>query len=112
MRFELDVAQHDQLVVALDFLERAREVVVRIHRVAAEPVAIGADHAPGRVEQAFAARILAGPAQQRADGVLGGFAADAAVVIGRGEGVAHARDPDSAGQASYCSAPAVAAAHG
>jgi hypothetical protein len=54
MRFELDVAQHDHLVVAGHFLEGAAQVVGGIGGVAGEPVAIGLGHALGGVEQAFA----------------------------------------------------------
>ena len=71
MALELDVAQHDEFVVALDFLEGARQVLLGIQRVAAEPVLVGLDHALGRVEQAFARGVLAGPAQQRAHGLFG-----------------------------------------
>src|SRR5262249_10215220 len=59
--FELDVAQHDHLVVAFHFLEGAAQVLGRVFVIALEPVRIGLHHALGRVEQAFALRILARP---------------------------------------------------
>ena len=76
VRFELDVAQHDHLVVAAGLLERAAQVVARVDRVAGKPVGVGVDDALRRIEQAFASRVFAGPAQQRADGVLGCGPAD------------------------------------
>src|SRR5690606_15558473 len=88
--FELDVAQHDHLVVAGDLLEGARHVLVRIQAVAAEPLRVGVDHAPRRVEQAFARRILAGPLQQGAHRVFGLRARNA---VARVVVVVHGRAP-------------------
>ncbi len=68
---EADVAQHDHLVVALDLLEGALEHRHRVLLVAAEPLAIGAHHAAGRVEEALALRVVAGPAQERLHRLLG-----------------------------------------
>ena len=62
MRLERDVAQHDHLVVAADFLERAAQILGRIDLVAREPVAVGVDDALGRVEQALA--LGSSPAQR------------------------------------------------
>ncbi len=76
MAFVFDVAQHDHLVVAGDFLEGALEVVLGIERIAAEPVAIGLDDAARRVEQAFARRVFAGVTQQGAHGLFGLFTTD------------------------------------
>src|SRR5690606_24353508 len=70
VRLELDVAQHDQLVVAGDLLEGAREVVVRVQLVAAVPVLVGPGDARRGLDQAFAPGILPGPAQQGADGLF------------------------------------------
>ena len=75
-RFEFDVAQHDHLVVAGHLLERAAQVVGRVDRVAGKPVAVRVDDALGRVAQALARRIFAGPAQQRAHRVFGLALAD------------------------------------
>src|SRR6185312_13307293 len=58
--FKVDAAQHDHLVVAGHFLERAAEVFARIDAVAAEPFAIRLGHPLGRVQQAFARRVVAG----------------------------------------------------
>ena len=63
--------EHDHLVVALDLLERAREHELRVVAVAAEVLLVGAHDARGRVEQPLARRVVARPAQQRADRVLG-----------------------------------------
>ena len=62
------------LVVAGDLLEGATEIVRRIDGVAREPVLVRTRDTLRRVEQAFATRILAGPAQQGANGLfrLGG----------------------------------------
>src|SRR5262245_5165383 len=65
VRLERDVTEHDHLVVTADFFEGAAEVVRRIDGVAGKPVRIRVDHAFGGVEQTFALRVIAGPAQQR-----------------------------------------------
>jgi len=83
VRFEFDVAQHDQLVVTLDFLEGARQVFARVDAVAAEPVAVGFGDPARGIEQAFARRVFAGPAQQGADGILGLVLGDG---LGHGNG--------------------------
>src|SRR5690606_26769395 len=85
VRLELDVAQHDHLVVAGDLLEGAGEVLVRIQGVAAEPVAVGTGDPRRGVQQALARGVLAGPAQQGADGILGLLTGD----VGGAGGVAH-----------------------
>jgi len=95
MALELDVAQHDQLVVAGDLLEGALEVFARLVGIAAEPVAVGIDDALGRVQQSLARRVLAGPAQQRANGVLGLVAINtvAGVAVAFLIGIGHVRAP-------------------
>ena len=70
MRLELDVAQHDHFVVAADFLEGAREVLVRVF-VAGEPVAVSLDHAPGVSSRPSRCGFFARPAQQGAHRVFG-----------------------------------------
>jgi hypothetical protein len=79
-----NVAQHDHLVVAGHFLEGALEVFLGIERIAAEPVAIGVDDAPRRVEQSFARWIFAGIPQQHAYRVFGLCAADRVLVLTHG----------------------------
>ena len=77
----VDAAQHDHVVIALHVLEGPGKLLGRIAVIAGEPLAIGVDHALGRVEQAFAVRVVAGPGQQGPDGghglvsggALGGF---------------------------------------
>ena len=53
--FEGDVAKHDHLVVALDFLESPAEVIARIDGISGEPIAVGVDHALRRVPQTLRA---------------------------------------------------------
>ena len=79
MALELDVTQHDHLVVAGHFLEGALQEFARVVVVAAVPVAIRLDHALGRIQQAFAGRVFAGPGQQRAYGIFGLGAGDLGV---------------------------------
>ena len=62
--------EHDHVVIAFDFLEGAGEKFFRILVVAGEPILKGAGDALGRIAQAFARRIVAGPVQKRADGVF------------------------------------------
>jgi hypothetical protein len=69
--FETDVAQHDHLVIALDLLEGPLQHGHRVFLVAAEPLAVGAGHPAGCVEQALAVRVVASPAQQGAHRFLG-----------------------------------------
>ena len=71
MRMELDVADDDEIVIAGDLLEGAAELFRRAHVVAVEHFEVGLGDALGRVDQALAVRIVAGPAQQRAHGRLG-----------------------------------------
>ena len=62
----LDLAQHDDVVIALHVFEGAREFLGRIELVALEPLPIGVDDALGGVDHAFTAGIVAGPRDQRA----------------------------------------------
>ena len=70
-RLEADVAQHDDFVVAAGLLEGALEIFARIVVIAGEPFLIGAGDARRRGQQAFAVRIVAGPADERAHRGLG-----------------------------------------
>src|SRR5690606_9036274 len=70
-----------------DFLERALQVVARVVGIAAEPVGVGLHYPLRRIEQAFALRVVAGPAQQGAHRRLGLCARDAValfVLVGHG----------------------------
>ena len=78
VRFHVDVAQHDDVVIALHVLEGAGEVFAGVFAIALEPFLIGVDDAAGGVDQAFALGIVAGPGDQGADGVFG-FVAGGAV---------------------------------
>ena len=71
MRFEADVAQHHDLVVALDLLEGPLQHVARILIVAGEEFLVGAHDAIGRADQSLAVGIVARPADQRADRLFG-----------------------------------------
>ena len=61
MRFELDVAKYNHLVIAFDFLKRPSQVAYRVVFVATEPVLVGGRYPLGRIEQPFTARIFASP---------------------------------------------------
>jgi hypothetical protein len=67
---ERDVADEDDVVIALDLLEGAVERLRRILVVAGIELLIRADHAVGRACQPFAGGVVAGPADQGADGFL------------------------------------------
>ena len=71
MRREADIAHEHHIVVALDLLEDAIEGVGGIFTVALEQLLVGLDHPLRRIAQAFACRIVAGPAQQDAHGLFG-----------------------------------------
>jgi hypothetical protein len=51
----------------MDVLEGAAEFLGRVEIVALEPLAIGIDHTLGGVDHAFAAGVVAGPGDERAD---------------------------------------------
>src|SRR6185437_2821329 len=76
MAFDADVAQQHDLVVAVGLLEGAFQNGDRVFLVAGEELGERAHHAAGRVEQALALGVVAGPAQQHAHGdfrlLLGG----------------------------------------
>ena len=71
MGFEADVLQHDDLVVAVGFLEGAVQQRHRILVVTAEKFAIRAYDPVGSAEQPFPLRVVAGPSDQGADRLLG-----------------------------------------
>ncbi len=66
MALDLDLPQHDHVVVALHVLEHPRQLLGRIGLVAVEPLAVGVDHAARRVEQAFTVGVVTGPGDQGA----------------------------------------------
>jgi hypothetical protein len=90
MGFEADIPQHDEIVIAMDILEGARQHLDRVLLIAREEFGVGFHHALGRITQALAVRIVAGIADQRADGGLGLLPAGTvlAIIIGG--------EPDSA----------------
>ena len=71
MGVHLDVAQHDDVVIARHLVEGAREHVERAFVIAREELVIGVDHALRRIAQALAHGVVAGIGDQRADGLLG-----------------------------------------
>src|SRR5262249_7429117 len=52
-------------------LEGALEVFARVLEIARKPLFIGIDHACRRSDQAFPVGIVAGPSDQRSDGIFG-----------------------------------------
>ncbi len=70
MRVELDVLDDDEIVVAGNLLEGAAKLVGRALVIAVEHLAKGFRHALGRVDEALALGVVAGPAQQGAHGGL------------------------------------------
>ena len=72
--FQPDVAQQDDFVVAVGFLERAFEQGDGVDGITDEELLIGTGDARGGITQAFAVRVIAGPAQQDADRGFGLFA--------------------------------------
>jgi hypothetical protein len=71
VRLEPDVAQRHDFVVALDLLEGPLQHVARILVIAREELLVGAHDTVGGAGQALTTGIIAGPADQRADGGLG-----------------------------------------
>ena len=67
MGFDADIAQHDDLVIAFGLGKGPVQELHRIDGIAGEEFLIGAHHPGRRFAQAFAVRIVAGPAQQGAD---------------------------------------------
>ncbi len=95
---ETDVAKHDQLIVAADFLERSLQVGARIDFIAREHLAIAARDPAGRVDQALASRIVASPADQRSHrgfrlGLARPVPFGGAIAFGRGRGSGLDRQP-------------------
>ena len=99
MRLERDVLQQHDLVIAAHFLENSRQMDRRILAVALAIFLPRARHALGRVEQAFAAGIVAGPAEQRADRLLNLFGdrrlAEGIVFVGADKAAHAVLFPDS-----------------
>ena len=81
MRFKRDVAQHDHLVVTLNFFKRAFEKFHGVIPVACKPVFIGSGDAFGRVEQTFPAWVFTGPQEQSFHCLFGFLATGAARLV-------------------------------
>ena len=71
VRFEMDVAQDDYFVVALDFLKRPLEIRDGIFFVTGKPVLVRSCNACRGIDQAFAIRVFSRPEQERCNGFLG-----------------------------------------
>ena len=69
MRLERNILQQDNVVIAAHFVEDAREMISRIVVIAAAIFPPGPRHPLGRLQQAFPFGRIAGPADQRADGL-------------------------------------------
>src|SRR5437762_9143518 len=67
MRVELDVAQHDDIVIAADVFERGGQCLERAFFVSLEELAIGIGDASRRVAEPLACGIIASPGNERAD---------------------------------------------
>jgi hypothetical protein len=61
---ERDSTQRDRIIVSTDFLECARKALYGALGVAGEPFTVGPEDASGSVDQAFAIRIIADPADE------------------------------------------------
>ena len=70
---QANVAQHDQLVIALDLIEGSAEDVGWILLVARKELRVGTGHPTRCALQAFSIGVIAGPSQQGADSLLGFF---------------------------------------
>ena len=66
MGVEGDVAHQHEIVVLADLAEGALEHVGRAFAIAGIELVVGVDHAPGRIDQALAAGIVAGIGDERA----------------------------------------------
>src|SRR5258708_18903016 len=64
MGIERDVADQHELIVLADLGEGAVEQLGRAFAIAAIELAIGVDDTPGRLDQAFALRTIAGKGDQ------------------------------------------------
>ena len=71
MRDEGNVADEDQVLVAVDVVEDPRQMLAGVLAVAGEQFLVGLDHPARGVEQPLAIGIVAGPGDQGADRRLG-----------------------------------------
>src|SRR6516165_1878759 len=71
MRFEPDVAQQDDLVVASDFFKGPLQIVTGILEITGIPFFVCTSDASGCSDQPFAIGIVAGPANERAHRAFG-----------------------------------------
>jgi hypothetical protein len=70
VRLERDVLEQDHLVISAHFLEHARQVDGRIVAITLAIFLPRAGHAARSIDQPFACRIIAGPFDQGAYGLL------------------------------------------
>jgi hypothetical protein len=71
MRVKLDVAQHDDVVIARHFIKGARQHILGVLAIACEELIIGAGNPARRLAQALAVGIVARIGDERADSLLG-----------------------------------------
>jgi len=64
VRFESNIAQDDQFIVAFDFFECSLQELDGILAIAPEPVLVSQGDTLRRIEQAFTLRIITSPAQE------------------------------------------------
>lgn len=86
MALDADVAQQHHLVIAIGFFEGAAQDFLGIFAIAGEELLIGPHDARRCVDQPFPVRIIAGPAQQRANSSLG-FLAGGTAGVGARSGI-------------------------
>src|SRR5579883_3467167 len=67
MRFNADIPQHHNVVIALHVFEGRSQHLGWNAVVTGEELVIGIDHAPRRIEQTLARGGIAGPSNKRAD---------------------------------------------
>ena len=73
--FDINVADHDHVIIAFHLFKGAREHFFRVFIIASKKFFVGFDHTPRRIEQAFAGRIVTCPENKRANSLFGLFAA-------------------------------------
>ncbi len=64
------IAKEDRFIIIPDFLKGAQQMESGVLPVAAKPFPIGAEHASRRFRQAFAARVISRPSNERPNGFL------------------------------------------
>jgi hypothetical protein len=71
MAFDVDVLQHDHVIITGDFLKGSVKHLIRVLIIAGKKLLIGFDDTFGRVDQALALGIIAGPGNECPDSIFG-----------------------------------------